>query len=174
MDCVVLNNEVIFKETNKLFETYNGINVLFRNKEADKKFFNKLYIGQEIGIFNIDNFHNVFSDIMDFGLQPNETIIKTFYNDVTVISKKNRLVYFDKQNYYLGHVAYDVINKRGKILRNIFRKEVAFNESEKNNLIKKYLDSARRFIYSSPYYSQCNKNQLIEFICQIEDFYKIQ
>lgn len=173
MDCVVLKNELIFKETNKLLKTYNGLNVLFLNREEDEKFFNKLYIGQDIGVFDVSNFKTIINHIINFNIFPDKTLIKTLYNNVTVIAKKNCLYYYGEENCYIGNLSYDSIDKKGKILKDIAEKEIAFNENEKNDLIKKQLDNTRNYISSSSLCSY-HKSQIKEFICQVEDFYKIQ
>lgn len=166
-------NKEIIKETNKLFETYNGINVLFRNKEADKKFFNKLYIGQDIGIFDYDKLSNTMGHIINYDVHPDKTIIKSLYNNVTVTTKKNHLYYNDRENCYIGSCIYDAIDKRGNILKNITETDAAFDESEKNHLIKKQLNYAMDSISYSPFCSY-DKTRLREFIKQVEDFYKIK
>lgn len=166
-------DKVIVRETNKLLKTYNGLNVIFLNEATDEKFFNKLYIGQDIGVFDVSNFNTMINHIINFNIFPDKTLIKTLYNNVTVIAKKNRLYYYGEENCYIGNLLYDSIDKKGKILKDIAEKEIAFNENEKNDLIKKQLDNARNYISSSPL-CLYHKTKIIEFICQIEDFYNIQ
>lgn len=173
MDYFKMQNKEIIKETNTLFKTYNGLKVIFPNRKEDEDFFNKLYIGQDIGIFDTHLLHNTLGKIVSYDALPNESLIKSLYNNVTVISKKNRLHYYNDEKIYFGNCVYDIINDRGEILKNIVEKDISFNESEKNVLIKKCLDKTKHYIYSSLFSVSC-KGKLIKFINQVEDFYKIK
>lgn len=173
MNYFKMQNKEIIKETNTLFKTYNGLKVIFPNRKENEDFFNKLYIGQDIGIFDTHLFHSTLGEMVNYDVLPNESLIKSLYNNVTVISKKNRLHYSNDEKKYFGYCVYDIVNERGEILKNIIEKNISFNESEKNILIKKVLDKTKYYIYSL-LLSKSRKGKLIKFTNQVEDFYKIK